>query len=146
MNRRQFLKKSLEGIVIWSISLVYNCNKNPINSLTSIIGEYKGTYSRISNYRSNNPFIEKGPINFKFVEKTYSCGGEMRYLPPSGSGEYKIVNDKIILKDTGRHTAEFDWTLILNGEFNFIFNNNNSLRLYQYDGKYDRYHDIFLTK
>ena len=31
MNRREFLKKSLEGIVICSIPLIYNCGKNPVN-------------------------------------------------------------------------------------------------------------------
>jgi hypothetical protein len=30
MNRREFLKKSLEGIVLGSITLILNCEKNPI--------------------------------------------------------------------------------------------------------------------
>jgi hypothetical protein len=30
MNRREFLKKSLEGIVIGNIPLIYNCVKNPV--------------------------------------------------------------------------------------------------------------------
>ncbi len=32
MNRREFLKKGLEGIVVGSIPLIYNCGKNPIKS------------------------------------------------------------------------------------------------------------------
>ena len=32
MDRREFLKKSLEGIVIGSVPLIYNCGKNPVNS------------------------------------------------------------------------------------------------------------------
>ncbi len=31
MNRREFLKKGLEGVVIGSILLIYNCSKNPVN-------------------------------------------------------------------------------------------------------------------
>jgi len=31
MNRREFLKKSLEGIVIGSVPLIYNCGKNPVS-------------------------------------------------------------------------------------------------------------------
>lgn len=30
MNRREFLKKSLEGIVLGSILLISNCGKNPV--------------------------------------------------------------------------------------------------------------------
>jgi len=29
MNRRQFLKRSLEGVVAVSIPLIYGCGKNP---------------------------------------------------------------------------------------------------------------------
>ena len=32
MNRRQFLKKSLEGIIVGSIPLIYSCSENPIKS------------------------------------------------------------------------------------------------------------------
>ena len=32
MNRRDFLKKGLEGIVIGSIPLIYSCSKNPVDS------------------------------------------------------------------------------------------------------------------
>ena len=32
MNRREFLKRGLEGIAIGSIPLIYNCSKNPVES------------------------------------------------------------------------------------------------------------------
>jgi len=32
MNRREFLKKSLEGIVIASVPLISSCSKNPVDS------------------------------------------------------------------------------------------------------------------
>jgi hypothetical protein len=32
MNRREFLKKSLEGLIIGSIPLILNCEKNPVKS------------------------------------------------------------------------------------------------------------------
>ncbi len=35
MNRREFLKKGLERIILSSIPFIFNCGKNPIASLTS---------------------------------------------------------------------------------------------------------------
>ena len=32
MNRREFLKKGLEGIIISSVPLIYSCSKNPVES------------------------------------------------------------------------------------------------------------------
>ena len=44
MNRREFLKKGLEGIIIGSIPLIFNCEKNPVSSYTgSISGKVIGT-------------------------------------------------------------------------------------------------------
>ena len=38
MNRREFIKKSLEGIIIGSIPLIYNnCDKNPLKSESQYI-------------------------------------------------------------------------------------------------------------
>ena len=32
MNRREFLKRSLEGVAIGRILLIYSCGKNPLES------------------------------------------------------------------------------------------------------------------
>ena len=43
MNRREFLKKGLVGVVLGSIPLISNCGKNPVNSNTgSISGKVSG--------------------------------------------------------------------------------------------------------
>jgi hypothetical protein len=71
MNRREFLKKSLEGIVLGSIPLIYNCDRNPLKSeledifidktlIADAFGYYDGVASEtelneIDNYFKSNP-------------------------------------------------------------------------------------------
>lgn len=56
MNRREFLKRSLGGIIIVDILLISGCSKNPVNTLTSNIDKNRGSIHRI--YGLNN-FLDK---------------------------------------------------------------------------------------
>ena len=74
----------------------------------------------------------------------YSVIPEIRFLPPTGGGVYQVNNNVIIFSDTIPHT-EFDWTLILDGEFKFSLD-DQVLTLRQNDTKYNRVRIISLTK
>jgi hypothetical protein len=50
----------------------------------------------------------------------------------------------MVLKDTVMHTAEFDWTLILNGEFSMTLDGSR-LVLEQYDAQHGRQRILDLT-
>ena len=131
----------MEGLV--AVSLIAGCKAEK----PSIVGEYEGTYSRTSHHQVNDLVIsfEQGKVYFKFTGKTYSCSGEQEYLPPSGHGEYKVVDNKLILTDKAYRTANFDWTLVLNGEFDCT-HKEGTLKLQQYNEKTNRYHKIVLEK
>lgn len=121
-----------------------NCNKS--NSLEIFQpGTYNGTYSIIHHYNTDGSFANSGPATFIFTDTSYSCRGKEYLLPPSGGGEYSIIGEIMVLNDMVPHTAEFDWTLILNGEFDYWFDGNN-LRLEQIDAIHNRHHLIFLVK
>ena len=110
-----------------------------------IQGVYKGTYSRTEYFATDSVSTREGPATFKFTGTDYSCYGEEFYLPPGGAGEYTISDSKIILIDLVGHTAEFDWSLILNGEFDYSFDGKN-LILTQHDTKRGRFHRATLIK
>jgi len=96
-------------------------------------------------YNTDSSFTDSGPATFIFTDTSYSCWGEKYLLPPSGGGKYSIIDDKMVLNDTSYHTAEFDWTLILNGEFDYWFDGKN-LRLEQSDRAHNRRHKILLVR
>jgi hypothetical protein len=102
-------------------------------------GTYVGTFS----IKRDDGAVQAGGVTFTFRGNTYSCIPENLYLPPSGAGSYRLSGNTLTLTDTARHTAEFDWTLILNGDFTYSFD-GNILTLIQDDIKYRRYRTIEL--
>ena len=108
---------------------------------TSIDGTYRGTFT----VTHGSGLVESGVVTISFVGGQYTCSPEQKYLPPSGSGLYVIVADTIRLTDTAAHTAEFDWTLILNGSFSFQLNGSDVV-LSQQDSEHQRYRRIDLNR
>jgi hypothetical protein len=104
------------------------------------IGDYVGTFS----IRSENGTTLSGLVTFRFHAGTYSCIPEKVYLPPSGGGSYRISGNSLTFSDTVMHTAEFDWSLILNGDFTYS-NDGNRITLTQNDIEHRRYRTIVLV-
>lgn len=104
-------------------------------------GIYSGTFTLIN----ENGKIESGKVTFTFFDNKYSCVPEKIYYPPVGGGKFSINGNKIKLTDTSVHTAEFDWTLILDGEF-FISYEGKTILMKQQDIKYKRVRTILLSK
>jgi hypothetical protein len=131
-------------IYIFILFFCLYCNK--FNSYETFQpGTYNGIYSITHDYNSVFSFTESGPATFTFTDTSYHCHGEEYLLPPGGGGEYEIMGNVMVLHDMVDHTAEFDWTLILDGEFNYSLDGNN-LILEQVDAIHKRLHLIYLVK
>jgi len=93
--------------------LVFGCKKDQKKtSLPS--GTYKGTF-----YYNQANNMESFPASVTFKENTYSSVGQSNKKPAGGSGSYSIHSDSIHFKDQNAWTAEFDWGLILNDDYNY---------------------------
>lgn len=110
-----------------------------VNSITD--GAYVGTFTIVS----ANGHTQTGNVTFTFEGTSYSCLPEQPYLPPSGAGQFQTIREVLRFKDTVVHTAEFDWTLILNGDFQYTFDGSH-LVLLQKDDQYHRLRNINLTR
>lgn len=130
----------MKKIIFLFLSFFIGCGINDAN-ISLEEGNYSGTYTIIE----ADGQTSSGNINFLFNDNRYSVVPEKAYLPPSGAGIYEVKGNSINITDTAIHTAEFDWTLILNGKFE-IMNNNEVLILKQNDIKYRRKRTISLTK
>lgn len=108
---------------------------------SSLDGTFSGTFTIIN----NEGIVETGTVTFTFNGDRYSCTPERPYLPPSGAGFLELSGQTMVLKDTVPHTAEFDWTLILNGAFSLTYDGLH-LVLKQKDQEYGRQRMINLTR
>lgn len=106
------MKRSI--IIVCAFTFI-TCNKeNPASSVPFQEGAYNGTYKLVN----KDGTVDEGAVFFNFSPMgEYFCYGEKRLSPPSGGGKYTVSGNKIVLTDLHAHTADFDWSLILNGEF-----------------------------
>ncbi len=109
-------------------------------------GSYQGTYWITHHDGSSEQFRESGHVWMSFADGHYEVQGAQPYLPPAGSGDYRIEGDILKLTDTANHTAEFDWTLILQGRFEIHAGNGGFVRLEQRDLEHSRLHELELRK
>ncbi|MAW96565.1 MULTISPECIES: hypothetical protein [unclassified Leeuwenhoekiella] len=83
-------------------------------------GEYSGTFE--VTYPDGT--IHDGPVTVTFnTGNTYSATGNEDYYPAGGSGSYSIADNIFTFKDENFWTANFDWGLILSGEYTYTYKN-----------------------
>jgi hypothetical protein len=127
------------------ILIIYGCNEADVNYGSLISGKYIGIYTLTENVGSNNTVDTKDSITFVFTESGYSYYAKNHFIPPGGAGKYIIDSKTFTLTDTVGHTADSDWTLILNGRFSYNIL-GKELTFSQYDTKYNRYYKLDLYK
>ena len=91
-------------------------------------GVYTGTFTL--RYCSDVPEwwywnYTSGETTLELKNGKFTCTGNPNRIPAGGSGNYSINNNKIIFEDVNYWTANFDWNLILNGEYDYTFDGNN---------------------
>ena len=103
------------GVIGLSL-LLLGCDKNGEISKPITDGTYSGTFTVTYGSEKNT-----GVTTVKFENGKYTCTGNPNRIPAGGSGTYSINGNKITFRDENIWTAEFNWRLILNGEYDFTF-------------------------
>ncbi|TWO29786.1 hypothetical protein E1J38_014870 [Seonamhaeicola sediminis] len=114
-------------ILIGLIFVILSCNNDDEIPQTEINGEYVGIFER----GGNNSNVE-----LTFNNGNWSGESEIIKFPALCNGTYSNSGNVITFENACPWTAEFDWTLILGGEWNYSLN-GNSLTLTKTNG--DKY-------
>ncbi len=131
--------------LLCSLIFVACDSTGPTSSLRIRPGTYEGTFSITYFSGTDSASTVQSHATFTFGDTGwYTCRGNLAFNPPAGGGEYRVVGDSLELKDLAMHTAEFDWTLILNGSF-YMTQSGTTLTLTQDDRKYSRYRNIVVS-
>jgi hypothetical protein len=144
-----FLKKrnGMKKICLLLCSLFFAaCNSTDPSPNPSIRpGTYEGIFSITYFVGTDSASIVQSQTIFTFNDTgRYTCDGDVRYTPPTGGGEYHVIDDSLLLKDLVPHTTEFDWSLILNGTFS-IEQSGDTLILAQVDRSRSRDRHIVMN-
>lgn len=81
----------------------------------------QGSYSGMFTVEYNDGDVRSNPVTINFDENKYVCSSGSNYTPAGGSGTFVIEGSKITFQDENFWTANFDWNLILSGEYNLSF-------------------------
>ncbi len=104
-----------------------------------------GTYEGEFMIRHEDGREEKGEIKLIIEGNEYEIISELMYLPPGGAGAIGIKKEKVTFRDTIPHTTEFDFSLIINGEYS-LDKNVKGIILRQYDKERKRYRVMKLER
>jgi len=129
-------------MTILLIALVLNaCNSNNDDLSNNLNGNYKGIFT--VEYSDGTIFTNDVTVSFSGEKNYYSTGdGNHNDLYPSGgNGTYVKGISKIVFSDTNIWIANFDWNLILTGEYDYSMNGNeliisankNNVGFYKYE-------------
>ena len=81
-------------------------------------GAYSGTFNYFRIEASNPPEIAS--VNVNLTQNAYNCSSGENYIPAGGEGVFTVFDgQKIKFEDQKFRTANFDWGLILNGEYKY---------------------------
>ena len=103
-------------ILIGLIFVIISCNHDDENPQTEINGEYVGIFER----GENNSNVE-----LTFKNGNWTGESQIVKFPALCNGTYSNSGNVISFENACPWTAEFDWTLILGGEWNFSLNGNS---------------------
>ena len=106
--------------------LLMACKKeNADKSSTDLSGAYSGIFFRTG--------MDTAEVQLKFSEAGFEGESDHAKYPAICGGTYRTTSGHIDFTDTCTWTADFDWTLILDGSFS-IEHTGNILRLTRTNG------------
>ena len=85
-------------------------------------GKYTGTFTVKYFEEIPQPWAYgSGKTTLILKDGEFICARNSNRIPAGGSGNYYIDGNKIIFQDLNFWTADFDWGLILSGEYDYTF-------------------------
>ncbi len=97
------------------LSIMLSCNKNEteVSIPTTTNGNYIGIFER-NGITSN--------VQLNLINGAFDGQSTVQKFPAICSGTYIIAGNTMTFENGCAWTAEFDWTLILSGEWNYTLN------------------------
>jgi hypothetical protein len=109
-----------------------NCRKEAKN----LDGEYTGTFVR----SAPNIRAQSAKVTLYLAGNTFKGSSDIKNYPAICEGTFTITSSKIDVSNDCMFTADFDWSLVLKGEYNYELSGKQLKITRAYPGnKYDTY-------
>lgn len=121
--------RRIASIIILA-TLWLSCKKEESNESGTprqINGVYAGTFVRTG--------MDTASVMLTFQHNTFQGESDTDKYPAICHGSFTTGSNSIVLVDSCAWTANFDWSLILNGTYNIAFqDNDNAIRIWRTNG------------
>lgn len=107
---KQYLALLFLPVLLIGFSSCKKGRKQPGN------GTYSGTF--IVHYSNES---HTGKVTLTLSNGHYECSANPDHFPAGGGGNWNARSSTLHFDDQNMHTADFDWNLILNGDYDFTF-------------------------
>ena len=113
------MKRMITCLIV--LFVLFACKKNDDNDKAAILpeGMYIGTFHRTG--------MDTSVVTLTLDGNKYNGFSDYKLYPAICHGSYEYYDNTIRFTDSCSWTANFDWTLILNGPYT-LTRNNNELR------------------
>ena len=142
------MKKYL--VIFFAVLYLNSCGV--IDPVSVIDGSYEGTYITTLHYGTDTSLVGKGKISFEFSGGKYKydtdyilIDGKRIWILPGSLGSFGLSKRKLKFVDIGRHTALYEPSLYLNGDYVYKYD-GSKLTLTQNDLDYKYFHELELHK
>jgi len=114
-------------IILLFTCVLFACKKSESADYNQLYGHYRGTFNRTG--------MDTAQVSISFEEngRFDGTGGALNY-PSICGGRYQQMGNSLAVDDTCTWTANFDWTLIFDGNYNISFTGENSVRIWRTNG------------
>ncbi len=104
-------------ILLLSGFLFTSCEKESVETLQIKDGTYTGTFTKVNNDPLAFALNVTAPTSVTINGDNYTSTGNPNRIPAGGSGKFTVNSSTINFSDKNIWTADFDWNLILSGEY-----------------------------
>ncbi|NOT75950.1 MAG: hypothetical protein HOP08_13570 [Cyclobacteriaceae bacterium] len=132
--------KNIPLLLLAVTFLMTSCKKDEVKKKEGVdplaSGVYKGEFYR------GGPLIDaiSSHVTIVVTDNKFEGSSDVSNYPSICSGTFSVSGSKINFSNACAFTANFDWTLILGGEYDLEVNGNEVIMIHRYDdGNFDRY-------
>ena len=107
--------------------LLQSCDKENESAPAEVLnGTYTGNFHRTG--------MDTVGISITFTDNKFTGYSARQKYPAICQGSWETSGSTITFTDSCNWTADFDWTLILNGNYNFSVQADNKIRIWRLTG------------
>lgn len=114
------------------MNYMVSCNQLDNVVVENLSGKFEGTFERVESGIS----LGLSEVSLEFEGNTYKGSHKEPRYPVICNGSYSIEDAKVIFANDCFFTADFDWSLILNGEYDAMLS-GQELTLTRNNGNFE---------